>query len=990
MKYRFTHRNEKERRLIFFGKDSVDKPASQRDSAPENEDVKDNGKKTEKVDMSALDKALEKFDTSSLEGDGKTGVEDLVRAAKEGTSGNTEQMTEQFTKAVNAEMKAELQALRANSKVASRRGLRPEEKRAMAQKAFTKVQSDFSSLGIVLVLNEDNSVSVSLPVVQESAKDAANDESTETSDTEKSGEAKAEQPEDQQKEDVENSEMKELKEIFEELKRQLDELLGKLKDGIKGEDSSEKSDGESESNESAEAAADDVSKMKTSAIDTELESLEKQDNDFDKQIDEIGEKIAEPGENDNIAELSKQLSELSDKKEEIAPRKEALEAEKKRRTDLIASEWEKATTKDGAAKEPAVTGVGIEGDYLVLSLSEGGSIDTIKSIAKDAGFDLLADGRMEVPAQFYAEGLEGARQAIFDALAKIENKGATAETAEENPSEEADGGAASDKLGGSPAEGKESIETPSDRLNTKNKELLETVPEAARGTRLFTIFQNMEYKMAQDNQNIVVHIKADQFDNMLALAHSNSRTVTDGKGKPVQPGDNPSTVVVNGGVEGPPWTMTRGQDIEYPCYKAWGGQEGDVESQVASAEAGMDSWAGSLVSQETINSVDTSGLQNLEQTTVSTEQTGNAQQLQGAIESFKQSLKGDMKDVPLAKFISGMEAHNGEGNSVDLLCTESTPEVRSEGDKEFAYFLKDLFVDGTAAKVDTETGRYVVNLTESQIDGAIHQIGRYEGFLGDPSKQPSADFEEPDAQQPESQSEAEASSEEVEEKTPEQIKEEYDIAVDTIVTSVEALKFHIQDENGGMDSLLDDGSVAKGSTLETLLKDINDQINNPDLQIPEGENLAIDLGKALTENSLFDTFTDGTGAEYRLYMEDGIGVQRIVEDAIERNTEQSTAKRMEGIRKDMGNILANKSSLSANEKALLRNAIMLEENEDGSYTISIEKSLLAQGGFTEEQNSQVREGLYDKGARWESIPMSTDQVEDYYNRYVTRVNRAFA
>lgn len=963
----------------------MDKPASQRDSAPENEDVKDNGKKTEKVDMSALDKALEKFDTSSLEGDGKTGVEELVRAAKEGTSGNTEQMTEQFTKAVNAEMKAELQALRANSKVASRRGLRPEEKRAMAQKAFTKVQSDFSSLGIVLVLNEDNSVSVSLPVVQKSAKDATNDESTETSDTEKSVEAKAEQPEDQQKEDVENSEMKELKEIFEELKRQLDELLGKLKEKAEGTGDDAKEGGKDKAPESKESAGDNVTKMKTSDIDKELGTIDTQDQELKEQLDDLPDVDSK-----NADEVKQKITEIQKKQEALKPRKEALEGEKKRRKDLIASEWEKATTKDGAAKEPAVTGVGIEGDYLVLSLSEGGNIDTIKSIAKDAGFDLLADGRMEVPAQFYAEGLAGARQAIFDALAKIENKGATAETAEENPSEEADGGAASDKLGGSPAEGKESIETPSDRLNAKNKELLETVPEAARGTRLFTIFQNMEYKMAQDNQNIVVHIKADQFDNMLALAHSNGRTVTDGKGKPVQPGDNPSTVVVNGGVEGPAWTMTRGQDIKYPCYKAWGGQEGNVESQVASAEAGMDSWAGSLVSQETINGVDTSSLQNLEQITVSTEQTGNAQQLQGAIESFKQSLKDDMKDVPLAKFISGMEAHNGEGNSVDLLCTESTPEVRSDGDKEFAYFLKDLFVDGTAAKVDTETGRYVVNLTESQIDGAIDQIGRYEGFLGDPSKQPSADFEEPDAQQPESQSEAEASSEEVEEKTPEQIKEEYDIAVDTIVTSVEALKFHIQDENGGMDSLLDDGSVAKGSTLETLLKDINDQINNPDLQIPEGENLAIDLGKALTENSLFDTFTDGTGAEYRLYMEDGIGVQRIVEDATERNTEQSTAKRMEGIRKDMGNILANKSSLSANEKALLRNAIMLEENEDGSYTISIEKSLLAQGGFTEEQNSQVTEGLYDKGARWESSAMSTDQVEDYYNRYVTRVNRAFA
>lgn len=652
MRNYFNTQNTKERRLLHFATGPSSSPTPDPDKKPEQKEGADKAK------MEELNTALEGVDQ---EGKLTKNATTLAKMEIEETkNGQNESLADLETGL------RDIAQLQYDDIIDSGKS---------SEEAVKQLNEDFAKTGRTFTVDDKGSVELALVAKKPEQKEKKDDK-------EKGSEKVTE----------------DLKEIFKQLVAQLNELLGKLKPK---EATTKSSDKPKDVAETKEVAGKDPKEMKTSEIDKELGDVDKAEQDFDKQLDDLPDVTK-----DNAEGIRKKISEIQAKKLELKPRKDALEAEKTRRTELIKKDWE--TAKKSGAKEPAITDVRIEGDDLVFDLSKGGNMETIQKIAKEAGFTILADGRLQdVPAKIYEEGgdIATARIALLTALAKVENAGA------EKPEEP--------KKTKGPKESKEKLEL-ADKLNQQKNELLSNAP-AMKETVLGSIFDKMTYKMSPDGKNIIIDIAAGDFDKMLAIGKANRRGIK------VSPDGN--TVTFSGGPGGDTWSMTRGETIVMPCHKAWGGEKDNVDSQYKMAETGMNKWASTMVSKvpDTQKPLDVKG--NKIDVKESAE-TAEAQNVSNALEDLKSSLPKGVKELPVGRFLDSLTVKDGaDGKIVYLSSMKPSDGDPTQVDKEFAYFYENLFIPNTPVGVDKTTGQYAISFDKSFASSNVTELGRMKAWL---------------------------------------------------------------------------------------------------------------------------------------------------------------------------------------------------------------------------------------------------------------------
>jgi len=443
-------------------------------------------------------------------------------------------------------------------------------------------------------------------------------------------------------------------------------------------------------------------KEEADKIRASAEGLQKNRTEVDVKIQElVGKDGVTSKETGPMDELVDELKEIDKKIGEIEAKAVPFDEELERRANIVDTTWQNASE---GSEDGLISGVTLDtadGDNLVISVKDPAMVATVTAIAASFGTGVSVNEAGQIVLEDVPHGQitgEGPLGNLMDALAAIPAP-AVSDDAEDK--EESDEG----------AEDKErSPEVIKDALNVQLEALRQSNPDFMREAPIGRVFAAMSYE-ANEAGEIIVTIPSSVSADYRAIMTANKREIKNGSGTDY-------TVSYPDGTE---IEMAGEKAGDYPSRLAWGGVEGDAESQFSAAESGMNMWKSSISTDlpDDVTMVEPSG----EEPVLDGEPEGDAAKVKTELASLQNSLGEHAGDTHFGKFIASLDVGSSEGATV-LTSKGLTAE-------QFSHMYEQIGLgDKVASLTESASDGYVMVLKENTAANIVHNLGRWAAMMG--------------------------------------------------------------------------------------------------------------------------------------------------------------------------------------------------------------------------------------------------------------------
>jgi len=443
-------------------------------------------------------------------------------------------------------------------------------------------------------------------------------------------------------------------------------------------------------------------KEEADKIREDAEKLTTRKAELNTEDDELNEDDLEPEERKRSREIMDELDEIDKGLDEIEAKAVPFDEELERRANIVDTTWQNASE---GSEDGLISGVALDtadGDDLLITIKDPTMVATVTAIAESFGVGVSVNKEGSIVIEDVPHGLitgEGPLNALMDALAAIPAP-AVSDDAEDK--EDTDEGSESKER---------SPEVIADALNAQLEVLRLSNPDFMKEAPIGRVFAAMSYE-PDGKGGITIDTPASVSAEYRAIMKANGRDI-------VPPDGEDYTVEYPDGTK---IEMAGDKPGKYPSRLAWGGTEGNAESQFSAAEAGMNMWKSSISADlpDNITMVEPSGE---EPVLDGVPEGDDATKMKIELASLQGSLGEHAGDSHFGKFIASLDVGSSEGATV-LTSKGLMPE-------QFSHMYEQIGLgDKVASLTESASGGYVMVLKEGAGVNIVHNLGRWAAMMG--------------------------------------------------------------------------------------------------------------------------------------------------------------------------------------------------------------------------------------------------------------------